>query len=252
MAPILTFLFVALSFHTIVDATEVTFVKDVDNKIYVETDSEHYAMFGQYKNKHGPVIIAVYGEHTYQLKANCEKEYHPLDEVSKDLLDNYARLRGIYLKDKSMAWSNTFSSDKREFSVVKFKDSTVIYSSKFFPSKIAKVIISGDVVIFVHYDGHVTMKTVKCLKANERKLFNAIKKIGTEKCNPSCFSLKDSPMRVYLKVHKLNEEHLYDEQLYLDVWSDEDLEKLQNRIRNEPPPGMMTIDFHDIRLKNVK
>lgn len=43
---------VALLLQATVNATEVTFVK-MDGKIYVETDSSHYAMFGHVKDDYG-------------------------------------------------------------------------------------------------------------------------------------------------------------------------------------------------------
>lgn len=48
-----------------------------------------------------------------------------------------------------------------------------------FPGNLAKVIISDVLIIFIHYDGNITAKTIECLGPNERILIKGLNKIDT-------------------------------------------------------------------------
>lgn len=67
-------------------------------------------------------------------------------------------------------WSDSFTEgvDVGEQPVVrKIDDNTLVYASEYFPSFLARVIISENVVIYVQYNGVVTIKTMNCLYLNE-------------------------------------------------------------------------------------
>lgn len=241
----------ALALITLVGATKVTFTK-LGDRVYAETDPQHYAMYGDYRNSQGIVIIAMNGKDHHKFYSKCDYKWTPLDELDKEVLEDIGKRRERYLEEKgespsisntktdSYTWSDEFSKDDRKFSVVKLDDNTKVYSSRYFPKELARVIISGDVVISIRYDGHVGMKTKKCLAANERTVYKAIKSIRS-----NIALMKDTPLRVHLATHKINESDLYDEQDYIKIYTDEDYRQMQQNLITQPPPGVMFIDFRD-------
>lgn len=238
MTYFLTVLLVALSLHTLVSALEVTFVKQASDRIYVETDPQHYAFYGEYQKKNKPTIVAVIGEHRIRLSAFCEVQCDYLERVEEKVIENYGRIRERYLKEENLSdaisktpsagykWSATFSEDTKKFSVTRLDESTVAYSSKYFPNKLATVIVSGKVVIFIHYDGRVTMKTKECLFANENKLFEGILKIKVDGKSSALWLKKDNPMRIFLMANQLIEEDFDTEQYYFRPMHDKEYNQL--------------------------
>lgn len=190
-----------------------------------------------------------------ELTDKCGSRSKELNKVDEDILRAYSRVREECLKEdnrspaisniptESYTWSTNFSGPQ-EYSVVRLDDNTVVYSSRYFPSKVAKVIISGDIIIFVYYDGQVTMKPLNCLGLNEKILIKGIKKIKTDgKKSFSLFAKDEGALKSYLASHKINEENFYDEQLYIKIWTKRDIEILK-KVAMQKPTGI-TIDFRD-------
>lgn len=210
--------------------TKVTFVK-LNGNIYVETDTDHYAFHGEKEVEGGVQIIAVAGNSRFQLlTSNCEDEWKLFSKEPK--LKDYREFRDKYLEvnqecpaktgidSNTYSWSETFSSDQEEYSIVKLDPRTIVYSSSYFPKELAKVIISGDVIVFVHYNGLVSLKTTKCLYLNEQILYEAIKKIDTSEKKKSIFSASgEKAMGKYLNSHKINELNFNSEQRYCETYT---------------------------------
>lgn len=179
---------VVLSLNAIVNATRVTFTK-MGDKIYVETDPQHYAIFGQYQDEHGNMIVAVNDEHQYKLGTTCEKKWQNIKDLNGEELDNYKEIREKFLAEKrkspilsktstdSYTWSDTFSTEDRNFSVMRLDGSTVVYSSRYFPSKLARIIISGEIIISIRFDRSVVMKSMHCSTEKEKLLYETIKRV---------------------------------------------------------------------------
>lgn len=212
--------------HAIANASQLTFVKNNGN-IYVETDEKHFAMFGKVKDTDGEVlIVAIDGRNYYSLKPsdNCETNFKILDSVNPD----YGIIRANYLKidtqcpaisnilTERYSWSTTFMpNEEKAYSMVKLDDSTLVFSAKSFPKRLARLIINGSVVIFVHYDGHIALKTTKCLNSNEITLLNGIGKIISGGKIAAIFSLnKDNILKKYWQKHPINEQEFNFEQEY--------------------------------------
>lgn len=90
-------------------------------------------------------------------------------------------------------------SDRKEFSVVRLDSNTVAYSSQYFPEELAKVIISGNVIVFAHYDGNVRIKTTECLYNNEKILIDGIKKLDPDWKKSVLSSTGDKLLRKHLQ-----------------------------------------------------
>lgn len=217
--------------HAIANASRLTFVKNNGN-IYVETDEKHYAMFGQVMDTNGEVlIVAIDGQNYYSLKCDsCETDSKVLEKGKPDYVKDYGIIRADYLKidtecpaisnipTKEYSWSTTFiPNEKKAYSVTRLDDSTLVYSAKSFPNRLARLIISGDVVIFVHYDGHIALKTIKCLNSNERTLLNGIGKIKSGGKIAAIFSpSEEKTLKKYWKKHPINEQEFNFEQEYIE------------------------------------
>lgn len=78
-------------------------------------------------------------------------------------------------------WSRDFLHDAKKFSVVRLKKNIVVYSSSHFPSNLAIVIATGKVVVFVNYDGNITLNTRNCLYNNQKILLAEIDKNDVDK-----------------------------------------------------------------------
>lgn len=104
------------------------------------------------------------------------------------------------------------------------------YSTKYFPSKLAKVISSGDLVFFVHHNGFIALKLKRCLYINERILINGIDKMEKSANSLSLFS-PDNVFKRHLKSKKFNEEKFESEQEYCKTYTKEDFEALDDKIR---------------------
>lgn len=218
---------IVLSLNAIVDANKVTFAK-VGGRFYVETDSQHYAMFGQVTDNDGPTIVAVNGDTYCKQNSKCKIERTELKEVDQEHLKSYAEIKERYLQDarNSMGasedsdgnkfWSNDISNKPLDYWAVKIDNDIVAYSSPWLPSKLARVILAGSVVIFVHHDGQITMKTTNCLLPMEKKLFKGIKKINIGDGLMSRFTpVGDEALHKYLKRRFIDESQLYIEQEYI-------------------------------------
>lgn len=222
LTPLIVFVLCA-----IVDADQLTFVK-MNRNIYVETDPKHYALFGQVMDKDGPRVIMVNGDDHYSLRSRCGKEWQDLEEVGDARLSNYVAIREASLKVSSpspalsnipsqeFSWSDTLTTtDKKKSPITRLDDDTLVYSSKYFPGWLARVIISGDVVIFVHYDGDILMRTKNCLYPSEKILVRGLEEINVEgeKRSSCLFPLrKVQSLKKYLADHPINEQEFYFEQ----------------------------------------
>lgn len=230
---------VVFSLCTIVDANRLSFSK-YDGWIYAETDQFHYALYGQITDNDGIRIISVdEGDHFYQ-KSNCESKWQELNKIDPDYVPMYKRIRETYLKlDESRknspgayTWHEYFYEDMKEFSAVRIDDETVIISSKYFPGRLAKVIISGDIIVFVHYDGRVRIKTNKCLSLNEKILISGINKINLEGKKSSCFHFSnDKPLKTYMKSQSFNSAGFDLEQNFSKIYTKQEIAAADNAVK---------------------
>lgn len=109
-----------------------------------------------------------------------------------------------------------------------------MYTSNYFPDGLAKVIIAGNVVIFVHHSGHIAMKTGNCLADNERILITGIKKIDLGGKKSTWFKSKgEDALKSYLKSHPINVSQFNTEQVYEKVYTDRELSHMDNVLRRE-------------------
>lgn len=222
---------VAVSLHAIADATQLTFSKYKHN-IYVETDETHYAMYGPVTDKEtGAIrIITMSPLGKYYLTSDCDSHWTDLKDIKDDLLESYQKTRVNYLKEKrgaavspqSYVWSDTYSSDKREFSAIKVDSRTTVYSSNVFPSELARVIVSGNVIIFAHYDGTLTMKTRNCLYRNEKILLAGIEKMDPDSQKTIFSSTGEKALRKHLKSNPISETAFDNEQSYMKTYTTEE------------------------------
>lgn len=200
-----------VSLQAIANAIQVTFSR-IGADIYVETDPTNYAMFGQIMDESGVKIIRVNKLTQTHLTSRCKTGKTDINQVDEATLRTYKEIRERHLAEKrgpeespqSYTWSQTFPINVKEYSVTKLDDITFVYSSKYFPGTLSKVIISGQVVVFVHNTGSVTLKTIKCLDANEEKLVEGIKKIDTKKKKLSFLS-GERLLRKHLKSHPIDD-----------------------------------------------
>lgn len=225
------------SSHAIVDATKLTFAI-TDGRIYVETDEKHFGLYGKVTDKDGVQIIVVNSHRHHTLTSDCITKSEFTEDVNKDYLQDYSKMRMFSLNihepspaiskvpTSQYSWSETFSFGEREFSVTRLDKDTVVYSSAYFPEVLARVIISGQVVIFVRYDGKITLKFKKCLYPNEKILVDAIKKINLDCGISSCFSpSEDHGLKKYLRTHRINKTDFSDEQDYIRPLTKEERRK---------------------------
>lgn len=224
---ILTLFVLSISYPAnLVDATKLTY-SNKGGKIYVETDSKHFAMYGYVKDVDEVGIVGVNRDKHSYLTPKCFTRREKLNDVDEKSLRGYARIRNVSLavggespamshtKNTDYTWSQTFSDGEKGFSAIRLDKNTVVYSSEYFPSLLARVIISGKVVIFVHHDGNVTMKWMQCLYPSERNLVAGIRKINTSSGISSRFSSKDdNALKKHLKSHPIEVEQFIREQKY--------------------------------------
>lgn len=217
----------AVSLHALADATQLTFSK-IEGKIYVETDPKHFAMFGQVKDKDGIRAISTDEETQYHLTEKCEIGNTYVDKIDADTRYKYCQVIENHLEEtrrpgespKSYIWTNTFSSEQSDYSVVRLDPETLVYSSQYFPSKLGRVIISGPVVIFVHYDKSIALKTIGCLDPNERILVRGLNKINPETKKSVLSATGDKILKKHLKQNSIDEPKFYLEQKF--AWTDSD------------------------------
>lgn len=214
---VMLLLLAAASLHELADATRLTISK-IDWTFYVETDPEHFATFGmiKYGQEERKGIISVDEKGQYHLTSKCESGWTDIKKVKQATKDAYKETRKNHLAFQILTWSDTFSSDQKEEKTVRSNLATDsrMYSSKHFPSKLARVVTSGDVAAFVHYDGSVRMKTTKCLGRNEKILIEGLKLIQPD-WDKSLFSPSGNKvLEKYLKQHPIDEASFYREQDY--------------------------------------
>lgn len=238
---------VVLSLHAIADASKLTFSK-INGRVYVETDPFNYAMYGQVSDKDGQRIVVVNGdEHSYQT-SRCEDEKESLSGIKSQQLDDYRKLRDIYLKEErespaisgvptqSYIWSTLFFYDESmEYSTIRLDDNTVVYSSRYFPNNLARVIITGKLVIFIHYDETITMKRIECLFINEEILINGIQTIDVDgKRKHSLIKPKgENALKKYIKNHPIDQDAFQTEQIYIKTYTKQELAELDKAVRSQ-------------------
>lgn len=231
---------VILSLQAIVDANQVTFVK-LQGKVYVETDANHYAMYGQVADKDGTRVVVVNDNDHHYVTSKCDHTWEDLREIDKRRVEDYGKVRENNLKvqTKSRAetgvysdtylWSDTYSDKPTEWSATVLGEDTVAITSKYFPPKLAKVIACGPIVIFIHVDGSIRMKTVNCLQPNEQNLLDGLRTINyNDDKKKSFFSTSaDEKLRKYIKKNPIDEYRFYNEQDYMTTFTKGQLQKMQ-------------------------
>lgn len=196
------------------DATRLNLSKD-GSGMYVETNPKQFAIFKQFVDEDGVQIIVVDEKgqkQINQVKINCKNDWKNIDYLKQNTLKAYGKLREHYwaikagLKESptSYTWSDNISSKQKSYSAVRLDPDTLIVSSRHLPEMLARVIVSGQVVIFVHYEGSVIMKTMKCLLPNERILIGAIMKIEPDKKKSLFSSSGDIVLKRQLKLRAID------------------------------------------------
>lgn len=189
-----------------------------EGNIYVETDAQHYAMFGPITEKDGIRVVAVNDDDHYTLTSRCAKEWLDLKEISKEKLKVYNDIRiksagqSTHITNspnENYSWLSTYTNGSKKSSILQLDDDTSVYTSKSFPSRLAMVIMSENVVIFIHFDGFVSMRTMNCLYPNEKLLVRELKKINSRKRMYCCFSRSSEK---HSATYPFNEPEFYFEQ----------------------------------------
>lgn len=208
----------------------------IGRMLYVETDPFHYAMYGPVKDPNGEVrIVAINNPAYYQQTFRCLDVRTSFPGRLRDDEDELRKVRDVFLAESrecpaasgkptdSFIWSGTFFSDEaRKYSAVRLNDNTVVYSSQYFPTGLARVIISDHIMIFIHYDDTITMKYEKCLCRDEKILINGIKKIDVDGKKISPFYPKeDKALKNHLKSHPIDETEFKLQQLFIKTLSEE-------------------------------
>lgn len=125
-----------LSVYAVTDATKVTFT-NIRGRIYVETGPNNYAMYRQVTDEDGLRIVTVGEDIHHYLTSKCKHDWSNLRRVDKGQLEKYKQIREIFvgLKEtnfetspQSYNWTETFSSDHKEFSIIQLGESTKVYS----------------------------------------------------------------------------------------------------------------------------
>lgn len=220
----LIILAIVLALQTSVDASTLT-LNRVTDMFHIGINAEHFAIYA--RAEASPTrVVAVNGNKIIITEATCKTEIHDANERR---LNDYIGLRNAFMRKankspamvtsgtRSYAWSEAISEDEKGFSVTRLDDETVVYASKLFPSKLARIIISGNLYFFVHYDGYSAIKEGGCLLDNEKILIEGVRKIKTTNNQGfiSCFhQANDSPLKKHLKVHPINEAIFEREQTY--------------------------------------
>lgn len=236
---------ILISFQNIAYTIQVKFTKH-GGKMFVETDSKHYAMYGQVTDMFGVRVVVVSDNNHYFQTSNCEKKWQDLDSINQEHLKGYKKIREEYSKFKdespsisgiptdSYTWSNTFSKEEREYSEERLDDNTLVFSSKYFPGNLAKLISSGNIVIFVYYDGRVVLKTLDCLYLNEKILIRGINRSLINRSKLSLFSSTgDNALRKYLEKSGINEEKFELEQKFIKTYTSKELAAMQRAVMSE-------------------
>lgn len=206
MMALILLLLIAVPLQTLTGATELFFSK-IGERIYVETDPKHFAMYDKVANNLRIVSVDERGQ--YSLEADCGVGWTDIDKIDRALYDQVretclAEKRGPQESPQSYTWSDTLSSDRKDHSLVKLEDNTRVYSSQYFPAELAWVIISGQIVTFVHFDGTVRMKTMSCLHLNEKILIEGIKKMDSDRRKPLFASTGEEALRKHLKHNPID------------------------------------------------
>lgn len=209
----------------------------ISGDIYVQTDDKHYAFYGQTKDEDGIRVIRVTEDSYYYQKSNCERFRKDLDRVDGKELNKHVLIRGNWLAEKrgpetspgSYTWSHNFSDGEKKFSVIRLDTKTVVYCSAHFPGDLAIVIITGNVVIFAHYDGNITLKTRNCLYNNEKILLAGIDQIDINKGDKVGLfgSSGDKPLKKHIKLYPISELGFGLEQDYYATYTAEDRANIQ-------------------------
>lgn len=217
MALKLAIIVALFSIQTLACAKKFTFTKKSD-KFYIETDDQHYAIYAKVPSSTIRTVV-INKDMITLLRSNCQGETVALSElkgVSKeafdDLRSNFLKVTAadpITLKTLSdeYTWSGAFQNQGSDgFSLRKLDSDTIVYSSDRFPTRLARVIISRNLIFFVHYDGVLT-KEENCLMENERGLIEGVRRIKTEQSKgvTSLFhSSKDNGLKKYLQAHPIS------------------------------------------------
>lgn len=199
------------------EVTVLTFSKYA-GKIYAATDPKQFALYGQLTDK----ILSVNEEGRFYLTPECESSRTKLEDIPEISWHVYDHFRKHFLKEqrgpeqspKSYTWSDAFEHGQRQFSVIRLDPDTVVYSSRLFPKILARVIISGQVVTFVHFDGTVRMKTLNCLLPNEKILIEGVQKIQPDTKRSFFAPAGDKVLQKHLKQDPIDETLFNQEQSF--------------------------------------
>lgn len=206
------------------DAIMMKFSRN-NNQLYAETDENHFAIYQEAMDKSGFQISIVNSQSLHTLTHDCQVHSEPINSIGKNAWSEFSRIRSNFFK----GWkrpiespgrytvSATFSAgESRHYYTKRIDDETIFYASKYLPSTIAKVIISSapKVVVFVHYNGDVTMKSTNCLYDNERELVKGLQEIDVDKV-PTWFSSPDKALKKYLKLSPVDELDFSQEQKFV-------------------------------------
>lgn len=173
-------------------------------------------MFGMIKLRHGEQIgiISVDTKGQHHLASKCETDWTGVNRIDQVARDAYSQIRKYYLAPQSFTWSETLSSDESEDTTVlsNLDAEYRLYSSKYFPSKLARVVISRNIAAFVHHDGTVRMKTTDCLGRNEKILIEGLKLVEPERDRTLFSPSGNKVLKKYLKQNPIDEASFYHEQ----------------------------------------
>lgn len=229
---LLSIILIVISFQSVAFSSQITFTKN-RGKVFVETDPEHFAMYGQVTDKDGVRVIVVDRNNHYYQTSKCESEWERLKDINQDHARDYRKIRDEYstikgespeiskIPSERYTWSTNLSKqDDVKYSAVRLDYNTVVFSSRFFPGDLAKLIYSGDLVIFVHYDGRVIIKRWDCMYLNEKILIRATNQNLVDQGGLRLFiQSRDQAFKKFLEKNQFNEQEFDNEQKFIRTYT---------------------------------
>lgn len=195
------------------------FFQRTNNRFYIQTDSQHFAIYARVQSS--PIrVVSLNGDTITRIESNCKVEKkNARESKNAEILAQYMEIRDDFMYSKvegkadRQRFTNTLSEDTNELSGRELNDGGAIYSSKHFPSKLARVIIYGNLNFFVHYDGYVAIKESDCLLKNEKNLIDGLNAMKLTLEHWLFHPPRDDWKR-YLEAHPIDEAIFEREQAY--------------------------------------
>lgn len=216
-------------------------------------------MYGQVTDRDGIRIIVVGANNHYYQTSKCENKWEDLQDINQDHVRDYRKISEKYsvIKEESpeiskvpterYTWSTNLSKDDAKYSAIRLDDTTLVFSSKYFPGDLAKLIYSGGLRIFVHYDGRVILKRWDCMYLNEKILIKAINQNLVDQKGSLRFSIqsRDKAFKKFLENNKFDELEFENEQNFIITYTYAEYAAMQKAVLAQ---GSDAINSHRVHM----